>query len=525
MPENCPAEVQPLDQSGEIKTPAFINLNYTNQDFFSLKNRLVNFINERFGEEGTVLPNTFNDLVESSIAIMLIENWAFIGDTLSFKMDQIANEIFIDTVSELENIFRLSRLVGFKPQPPIAARSLWTVSINNALLSDVIIPTPLALTISADDGSPLAVELFAADANNEPLFNDDIVIPTGSISNSSVIGLEGVTVIETFGGTGEVSQTITLGRFPVIFDSITLAVDGATWDEVDFFTDSQPRREYRVEFDSEFVGFIIFGNNRAGIIPSAGSEIEVTYRTGGGTRGNIVTGFVETQTLAAVPGLEFNVPINLTNFTRGEFGSEGDSIEDVRRKLPAFLRTQDRAVTGLDYKTLADQFATPFQGQIGKATAVLRNHGCAGNVIDLYILALDDIDDLVIASNELKVSLNEELNEKKMLTDFICIRDGVVISTDVSIEVIVDKIQRKFEPEIRERIDQRIDIFFSLNNWDFGKTLRVSDLLKDLSDLKEVDEFVITFTTDDEDNSGSIVTADFFEIIRPDDIDITFIFD
>ena len=525
MPENCPVQVTPLDQSGDIRTTSFINLNYTNQDFFSLKNRLVNFINERFGEDGTVLPNTFNDLVESSIAIMLIENWAFIGDTLSFKMDQIANEIFIDTVSELENIFRLSRLVGFEPQPPVAARSLWTAAINNPLLSDVILSTPLSVTITADDGTPMLVELFAADANNEPLFNEDIVIPAGSVSNSSVIGLEGVTNIELFGGTGEISQTLTLGEFPVIFDSISLSVDGAIWDKVDFFTDSQPRREYRVEFTSEYVGFIIFGNNRAGVIPSGGSTIEVTYRVGGGTRGNIVTGFVETQKQAAVPGLEFNVPVNLTNFTRGEFGSEGDGLEDVRRKLPNFLRTQNRAVTGLDYKTLTDLFATPFQGQIGKSTAVLRNHGCAGNVIDIYILALENDDDLTIASNELKVSLNDELNEKKMLTDFICIRDGVVVLADTSIEVIVAKVQRKFEPEIRQRVEQRVATFFSLNSWDYGKTLRVSDLLKDLSDLKEVDEFVITFTTDDEDNSGVIVTTDFFEIIRPDDIDITFIFE
>ena len=111
-----------------------------------------------------------------------------------------------------------------------------------------------------------------------------------------------------------------------------------------------------------------------------------------------------------------------------------------------------------------------------------------------------------------------------MLTDFICIRDGVVISTDVSIEVIVDKIQRKFEPEIRERINQRVISFFSLNAWEFGQTLRAPDLLKDLSDLKEVDEFIISFTTDDEDNSGTIVTTNFFEIIRSDDIDITFAF-
>ena len=100
MATNCPIEVSPYDQSGVIKNTNIFNLNYTNQDFYSMKTRLVDLINERFGPEGTVIPNTFNDFVESDLAIMLIENWAFLADTLSFKMDQIVNELFIDTVMQ-----------------------------------------------------------------------------------------------------------------------------------------------------------------------------------------------------------------------------------------------------------------------------------------------------------------------------------------------------------------------------------------------------------------------------------------
>ena len=37
MPSNCPVEVTPFDTSGNLKEPAVINLNYTNQDFSSMK--------------------------------------------------------------------------------------------------------------------------------------------------------------------------------------------------------------------------------------------------------------------------------------------------------------------------------------------------------------------------------------------------------------------------------------------------------------------------------------------------------
>jgi hypothetical protein len=518
---DIPFEIKPYDKDNVIRPSNLPSLNYTNQDFFSMKTRLVDFINERFGSNGTVLPNSFNDFVESSVAIMLIENWAFLADTLSFKIDQIANELFIDTVTETENAFRLAKLVGFKPTPPIAARSFWVATINNVLATDLILATPVTIDI-VSGGTPTRMELFPANSNNVPLLDENIIIQAGSASNQNIIGLEGRTVTDVLTGTGDSSQTFTLVSSPVIYDSIRVDVDGIRWDQVDYFTDSQPRREYRVEFDSSYQAVVIFGNNRAGMIPSRGSRIQVTYRMGGGTVGNIITGFVNTQRMADVPGFSFAVPVTLRNYTKGEFGYDGDTIEDVRRKLPLWLRTQNRAVTGEDYKVLADQFSTAYHGKIGKSTAVLRNHGCAGNIVDLYVLASDSTDTLIEAGSDLKVDLNDELTLKKMLTDFVCIKDGVVIAVDVSVDLTLDKFYRKFELELRTNILNKINSFFSINNWEYGQTLRDTEIVKELSGFKEIQLIDVSFTTNDPENSGNIVTTRFFEIIRPSDIVISF---
>jgi len=518
---NCPVDIKPFAQSEDLKNPTIFNLNYTNQDFWSMKTRLVDFIRERFGDKGTVIPNTFNDFVESSVAVMLIENWAFLADTLSFKMDQIVNELFIDTVTEVENAFRLAKLVGFKPTPPIAARSKWIAQINNTTNTDILIDTPFRIDIPSND-RPTSIELFAADSNFMPLFDEQIIIPAGQKFNRSIVGLEGRTIEEEFTGSGQVAQTLTLSFLPVIYDSVRVEIDGATWNQVEFFTDSQPRREYRVEFNSNYQGFVMFGNNRTGMIPSKGSRIRITYRIGGGTVGNIVTGFVETQGQVVVAGLDYTVPITYRNYSKGEFGYEGDGIEDIRRKLPRWIKTQDRAVTGVDYKTLADQFVTPYSGQIGKSTAVLRNHGCSGNIVDLYILAQDD-GNLITATNELKIALNNELNVKKMLTDFVCIKDGVPLIVDVNIDVTLDKFYKKFEKELKANLIRRTDFFFAINNWDYYQILRDTDLIKEISDIKEIQNFQVTFTTVDGE-SGTIVMPKFFEIIRPDAVDISFVY-
>lgn len=516
---NCPFDVRPYAQSNNIVTPSIFNLNYTNQDYWSMKTRLIDFIRQNFEKD-------FSDFVESSLGLMLIENWAFIADTLSFKMDQIANEVFIDTVTEIENAFRLSKLVGFNPQPPIAASSLWTATLNNQILTDLVIPSPFDLSVSVGN-SQIFIELFPADSNNNPIFDQDIIIPAGGIVNASIVGLEGRTRTQEAIGDGSSSQNIALTEGPVIYDSIRVTVDGVKWEQVDYFTDSQPRREYRVEFDSNYSAFVIFGNNRAGLIPSKGSKIIVDYRVGGGSIGNIVSNTITKNTIINVDGLEYPVPVSLSNYTRGQYGYDGDTIDDIKYKLPKWIRTQNRAVTGLDYKTIADQFVTPYQGQIGRATATLRNYGCSGNIIDLYVLALNGKDVLLEASDELKLELTNKINDLKMITDYVCIKDGEIVYVDIALDVVLDRFYRKFESELRVKIQNRIGQFFSLNNWEYNQNLKDSDLIKSISDLKEIKRIDVTFVTNDDNapDKDGIVIAKFYQIIRPDVIDIGFTYE
>lgn len=522
MPENCPFEATPFAQSNIINNDKVSSLNYTNQDFWSLKTRLIQFIRDRFGQNGTVIPNSFNDFVEGSVAVMLVENWAFIADMLSFKIDQMVNELFIDTVTETDNAFRLCQLVGFKPTPPIPSKSLWTASINSLYQQDITISSPVTVEIVSEQG-PITIELYPADAKNNPVFDRNIIIPAGSSTNSSIVGLEGVTFVDEFTGTGQNLQSLATTRASVVHESLSVTVDGDIWERVDYFSDSQPRKEYRVEFDSEYRAYVMFGDDRAGRSPPLGSAIRIRARQGGGTIGNIVTGFAQYQSMARLGVTGDPVPITFRNYTKGENGYDGDTIEDIRRKLPGYLRTQDRAVTGLDYKTLADQFATPFNGQIGKSTCALRNHGCSGNVIDIYVLARDGYEGLTEASDRLKSELLQMLEEKKMITDHVCIRNGELLEVDVSVEAKVSRTNKKFEQEIETNLSLKMSDFFRLGNWDYGMDLRENDLVKVLSSVRQIESLDIVFTTNE--GSGDAVFPKFYQIIRPGEVNISFMYE
>lgn len=507
MSNNCPFELTPYKITADANKPTPVNLNYTNQDFWSMKSRLINHIQQNFGDR-------FNDFVESSIGFMLIENWAFIADTLSFKIDQIANEVFIDTVTELKNIFRLSKLVGFNPSPPIAAKCFWTARINALQVIDVEIPAPYDVQI-VNGNIPINYELFPADNFGRPIYDENIVIPAGNLVNSNIVGLEGNTNIDNYIGNGFINQSYLLSAFPVLIASVRVYVNGERWQLVDFFTDSQPRKEYRLEYNSDYSAYIVFGNNRAGLIPPLNSSIRAVYRFGGGTQGNIITNAATVDALFQVANQSYSVIVNLTNYTKGENGAPGDTVEDIRRKIPLYLKSQDRAVTGEDYKLLANNFITPYNGSTGKAAVVLRHSGCSANIIDIFVLAREGTNGLKNSNSAFKAELIDYLNAKKMLTDNICIKDGFVVEVEININVILSNFYKPQSDTILANILRNLEVFFNLQNWDYGQSLKKIDLLKSLNTITEPISYSIDLQTVNSGLNVDSVDIKYFEIIRP----------
>jgi hypothetical protein len=224
-----------------------------------------------------------------------------------------------------------------------------------------------------------------------------------------------------------------------------------------------------------------------------------------------------------VPGIPYGITIDFKNYTKSDYGYPGDSIREIRKKLPEFLRTQNRAVTGSDYKEIANGFMSPYNGLIGKATAILRNHGCAGNIIDIIILSQTGNYKLIKANDNLKKELLEHLNSKKMFTDYLCVKDGEIVLVDIHIDVVLNKINKKSEDAINRKIVDIMDWFFDLPNWEFGQPLKNGDIIKALSEIKEVLSFSITFiTTHDIGVVENVVSPKYNEIVRPDNININF---
>lgn len=147
---------------------------------------------------------------------------------------------------------------------------------------------------------------------------------------------------------GTADQEFGLPGTSVDSESLSLQVEDGdqgfvTWQRtVDLTTAGRDDRCY--ELDSE-AGTVRFGDGVRGRVPLAGMRIRVeTMRFGGGRRGNLPAGSL---TAVSHPKCKACQPLA----TGG--GEDPENLEEAEKRIPAFLRHRDRAVTQEDYRQLA----------------------------------------------------------------------------------------------------------------------------------------------------------------------------
>ena len=91
---------------------SFREADFQSYDFATLRKSMIDYLQLYY-------PEDFNDFVESSEYIALIDLIAFMGQSLAFRADLNTRENFIDTAERRESILRLARLVSYSPKRSI----------------------------------------------------------------------------------------------------------------------------------------------------------------------------------------------------------------------------------------------------------------------------------------------------------------------------------------------------------------------------------------------------------------------
>lgn len=82
---------------------------FQSYDYETLRKTFVDYLRITY-------PETFNDYVESSEYVALLDVMAFMGQALSFRDDLNTRENFIDTAERRDSVIKLANLVGYNPK-------------------------------------------------------------------------------------------------------------------------------------------------------------------------------------------------------------------------------------------------------------------------------------------------------------------------------------------------------------------------------------------------------------------------
>ena len=76
-----------------------IRINYLSRDFSSIKNDLITHAKRYY-------PDTFRDFSDAGFGALMLDAVSYIGDILSFYIDYQANESFLTTATEYNNVLK-----------------------------------------------------------------------------------------------------------------------------------------------------------------------------------------------------------------------------------------------------------------------------------------------------------------------------------------------------------------------------------------------------------------------------------
>lgn len=152
----------------------FRQADFASYDYETLRKSFVDYLQIHY-------PENFNDYVESSEFVAILDIIAFMGQSLAFRNDLNTRENFIDTAERRDSVLKLARLVGYNAKRNYAAQGFLKIT---ALQTTENIADPTGLNLSR---VPILWD-DTANPNWQLQFN---TVLNGCLTNAQKIGRPG----------------------------------------------------------------------------------------------------------------------------------------------------------------------------------------------------------------------------------------------------------------------------------------------------------------------------------------------
>jgi hypothetical protein len=226
-------------------TPNYKNVNYLSKNFSEFRQNLIEFAKSYY-------PQTYTDFNEASPGMMFIEMAAYVGDVMSFYIDNQFKENLLVYAKERKNVISIAQAFGYKPR--LAAPAVVTAIVyqvvpalgptenydpdgrfflkiqENSQFSSNTPPSQIFLStenIDFADSLQRDIRVFSRDAVSK--------VPTAYIASKPINLISANTKTATFSfGSPQKFSRVELQDTNVISIVSVVDLDGNEWSEVDF---------------------------------------------------------------------------------------------------------------------------------------------------------------------------------------------------------------------------------------------------------------------------------------------------
>ncbi len=265
--------------------------------------------------------------------------------------------------------------------------------------------------------------------------------------------------------------------------SLRLEVDEGqgfmVWQEVDdFFSAEQDDRVFTFNTNT---GAATFGDGEHGRIPAAfssGNIVARTYRSGGGSQGN-VGALTITQIQTSVPSVNA-----VTNYGPATGGTDEETVADAKLRASGALKSNDRAVTSEDFQTLA----TLAPGaNVKRAFAMPLHHpsypdGQIPGVVTVVVVP-NSQDPSPTPNQTTMQAVCTYLDQHRLLTSEVYVAGPVYRKVKIAVQLVVDPATDL--ATVKNNVQATLNTFFNPltggndgTGWPFGGPIYYSDVYR-----------------------------------------------
>jgi len=305
-------------------------VDYTDKDFDALRARLINLVRGAFPE--------WTDFNVADFGNILLEMFAFVGDTLLYYQDNQAGESRISTARLRKSLIGISKLIGFVPTGATASTLELTATLAASPVGSVTFEVGDTFR-TQEITSPVVFHLLA-----------EVVIAAGAPTPIALLQVENSALAsDVYSSTTLANQEMRLTKSPYLDGSLVVTAGDGVYTHVEnFLSSASTDRHFTVVVDENDRATVRFGNGIAGSVPVG--SITFDYKTGGGTTGNVAAGTVVKADKTYYDSFGNPQTLSVTNLAGTSNGSDRQSVESIRLAAPESARIITATVGREDYE-------------------------------------------------------------------------------------------------------------------------------------------------------------------------------